>query len=317
MLKRLVLAIFVLLIVPQVAFAQAKAGPNKVGLLGLSLEKHWKEAFLAGLRQSGQGNVTVVDKGELQAYSQLAAAVQELLSERVEVIVAYGTRAPTEVARATKTIPIVIVGGDPVPLGLAKSHSRPGGNVTGISARNVDLYGKQVELLREFVPKMKRMAILFNRESGSEVKGFEMLKTESGSLGIEVHAIEVQRPSDLEASFAAAAVWKPDGLLMIPSTLFIAHRERIAALALKYGMPSVTRRGEYVRSGILASYGPNIAQLFHRAGGYAARILNGQSVGELPVDQAEEFELVVNEKTANALKVKIPDRVRFRATIVQ
>jgi len=313
---RLLLAIVLLISVPQIAFPQNAAIP-RVGLLGLSLEKHWKDAFASALRQEGYGNVPIVDMGDLQAYSQLAPAIQELLRAKVSVIVAYGTRAPAEAARATKTIPVVIVGGDPVAMGLAKSHSKPGGNVTAISARNADLYGKQVELLREFVPKMKRLAILLNPESAEEVKGFQILKRESGSLGIEARAIEVRKATDLDSAFAGSAQWRPDGLLMIPSTSFIAHRDRIAALAIKHGMPSVTRRGEYVRSGLLASYGPNIAQLFSRAGAYTARILKGQPVGDLPVDQAEEFELFVNEKTANSLGLKIPDRVRFRATIVQ
>jgi putative ABC transport system substrate-binding protein len=315
--ERLLLAILILLSVPQVASSQSGSPTPRVGLLGLSLEKHWKDSFASALRREGYGNVEIVDKGDLQTYSQLVPAVQELLQAKVNVIVGYGTRAPEEAARATKTVPIVIVGGDPVAMGLAKSHSNPGGNVTAISARNADLLGKQIELLREFVPKMKRLAILLNPESAEEVKGFQILKRESASLGMDARAIEVRRPSDLDPAFAASAAWRPEGLVMIPSTLFIAHRDRIAALALKYGIPSVTRRSEYVRSGLLASYGPNIAQLFSRAGAYTARILRGQPVGELPVDQAEEFELVVNEKTANSLGIKIPDRVRFRAAIVQ
>ena len=314
---RFLFLILILVIVPQIAFSQGRSPTPRVGLLGSSLEKHWKDAFASALRKEGYSNVEIVDKGELQAYSQLVPAVQELVEAKVNVIVAYGARAPADAARATKTIPIVIVGGDPVAMGLAKSHSKPGGNVTAISARNADLFGKQVELLREFVPKMKRMAILLNPESAEEVKGFQILKRESGSLGIEARAIEVRRPTDLESAFAASAPWRPEGLIMIPSTLFIAHRDQIAALAVKHGLPSVTRRGEYVRSGLLASYGPNIAQLFSRAGAYTARILRGQSAAELPVDQAEEFELVVNEKTANSLGLKIPDRVRFRAAIVQ
>src|SRR5690349_9600583 len=128
----LLLAIVFLFGVPQIAFGQGGPATPRVALLGLSLEKHWKEAFASALRQGGYGNVTIVDKGELQAYSELAPATQELLQSKVNVIVAYGTRAPAEAARATKTIPIVIVGGDPVTMGLAKSHSQPGGNVTAI-----------------------------------------------------------------------------------------------------------------------------------------------------------------------------------------
>jgi putative ABC transport system substrate-binding protein len=202
-------------------------------------------------------------------------------------------------------------------MGLAKNYSRPGGNVTGISSRNAELYAKQMELLSEFVQKLKRLAVLLNPESAEEIRVFGMVKKRGQTLGVEVQAIEVRQPTQFDSAFAAGASRHPDGLLMISSTLFIAHRDRIAALALKYNLPSVTRRSEYVRSGLLASYGPDLAQLFYRAGGYAARILNGQPVAELPIDQAEEFELVVNEKTANRLHIRIPERVRFRATVVQ
>ena len=277
----------------------------------------WKEAFASALRDQGYSKVVIVDRGGLREYAQLVPAAEDLVREKVDVIVAYGAKAPAEAARTTKTIPIIIVGGDPVPMGLAKTHSRPGGNVTAISARNTELYGKQLELLREFVPKLKRVAVLLNPESATEVTGLETIKAHARLMSLELQSIEIRKPADFESAFAAGAAWHPEGLLMIASTLFIAHRERIATLALKYNMPSVTRRSEYVRSGLLASYGPSIAQLFYRAGGYAARVLKGQSVADLPVDQAAEFELVVNEKTARMLGLGIPSTVRLRATVVQ
>jgi len=302
---------------PLVLFAQSTQPVPRIGLLGLSVEDHLKQSLLAGLRESGYPNVTIVDRGDLHDYAELLPAALDLVQQRVAVILAFGSRAPRDAFQATKTIPIVIIGGDPVAMGLARSHSRPGGNVTAVSARNLDLSGKQLELLREFVPKLKRLAVVLNPDSPDELTSLSTIKAQAQRVNVDVHPIEIRRPDDFEPAFDTAAKADSEALWIIPSTSFIAHRKRIAALALKYRMPSITRRSEYVESGTLVAYGPNLALLFRRAGNYAARILKGQSPAELPIDQAAEFELVVNETTAKALGLKIPETVRYRATIVQ
>jgi len=303
-----------LLMASQLALAQALI--PRVGLIGISLDPYLKQSLLAGLREQGFPAVTLVDRSGLSEYAQLAPTARELVREDVAVIVAIGAQAPIIVSQVTTKIPIVTIGGDPVALGLAKSYAKPGGNVTGVTTRFGDLYGKHLELLRELRPELKRVAAMLNPDSASEVKSLASIQAHAQRLGLSIYALHVRRPSEFDSAFTAAKEAGSEALLIIPSTTFNSHRERIAALALKHRLPSITGNWDFRNSGVLLVYGPDRSQVFRRGGAYVARVLRGQSPADLPVDQATQFELILNEATANALRLKIPDALRFRASII-
>jgi putative ABC transport system substrate-binding protein len=298
--------------------AQSAAAPaSRIGLLSVSLDGQLRSALLEGLREQGYRDVALLDRSNVGAYQGLAAAAKELVQEKVAVIIAFGTRAPAAAYEATRTIPIVIVGGDPVDLGMAKSYSRPGGNVTGVIGRSLDLYEKHLELLTELVPKLKRVAVIFNPDSPAEAKAIDIARRAAQRRNVELFAVEARGVGDFDAGLAAASKAKAEALWIIPSTTFTPHAQKLAALALQYKMPSITFQTEYSRPGVLLVYGPNLAAMFRRAGGYAARLLKGQAAAQLPIDQPTEFELLLNENTAKALGMKIPETIRFRASPVR
>jgi putative ABC transport system substrate-binding protein len=317
MIKKVLLALIILMAIPQPLLAQATGRTPRIGLLGVSLDARLKESLLAGMREHGYANVAILDRGSLREYPELLPAAKELVGQNVDVIVAFGAQAPRVAFEATKTIPIVIIGADPVVAGMATSYSRPGGNVTGVSGRSLDLYPKIFELLKELLPKVKRVAAMLNPESPTEVVALGRVQAEAQRLKLDLHRIEVRRADDFESGFAAASKAKSEALVIIPSTIFAPHKEKIAALALKYRMPSISFDSDYIESGILVVYGPNRLHMYRRAAGYVARILKGQRPAEMPIDQATEFELHINAATASALGVKIPQTLRVRASINQ
>ena len=301
--------------------------PKKVPRIGYlsgqdpATESTRAEAVRLALRELGyiEGQNIAIEyryaEGKLDRYPELAA---ELVRLRVDIILVAGGNPPIQAAKnATKIIPIVMMGGgsDPVEAGLVESLARPGGNVTGITNLGTELGGKRLELLKETVPKLVRVAVLYQSAAPSsvlEVK--EVLPVAARALRLTIQPWEVRAADDFENVFAALNKQRPDGLYVLGGgVLMRINRKRIASLALKSRLPSVYNLREFVDAGGLMSYGADLADSHRRVAYFVDRILKGAKPADLPVEQPTKFELVVNLKTAKQIGVTIPQSLLYRA----
>ena len=279
------------------------------------------EAIRLALRERGyiEGQNIATEyryaEGKRDRYPEIAA---ELVRLKVDIIVVAGGYGGIQAAKdATKTIPIVMVGEglDPVEAGLVESLARPGGNVTGITLLARELGGKRLELLKEAVPKLARIAVLYDPAlpgTTHEVK--EDLPVAARALGLTVQPREVRAANDFEKVFAALNKERPDGLYVSAGgALMRANQKRIAGFALKSRLPSMYGRKETVDAGGLMSYGADLADSYRRVAYYVDRILKGAKPADLPVEQPTKFELVINLKTAKQIGLTIPQSVLYRA----
>ena len=250
-------------------------------------------------------------ENRLERLPELAA---ELVRLNVDVIVAIGTLGPLAAMRATSTIPIVMTAaGDPLGSGLVATLARPGGNVTGMSLMAPDLGGKRLELLKELLSGLARVAVLWNAANPYPAIVFKETQAAGRTLGIEVQSLEVRGPDDFDSAFEAARKQRPDALITVEDPLTFTYQKRIADFAVADQLPSLHGlRGDVVAGGLM-SYGANIADLFRRAAGYVDKILKGAKPADLPVEQPTRFELVINLKTARALGLTIPPTLLARA----
>ncbi len=217
----------------------------------------------------------------------------------MDIIVAAATPAAVAAKNATATIPIVIVGtGDPVGLGLAHSLARPSGNVTGLSySVGLDTFGKGLELLKEALPKARRVAVLSNPANPAHAAATSNVESVARSLGLQLHLLEAREPSQFDNAFTAMVKDRADALLVVADGMFVLHRTRLAELAARNRLPSVHGNRENVEAGGLMSYGPSNAVAFGRAAVFVDKILRGAKPGELPIEQPTKFDLVINLKS--------------------
>jgi putative tryptophan/tyrosine transport system substrate-binding protein len=288
-----------------------------IGFLGAdaSAFSPWTAAFVTHLRELGwieNRNVAIEyrwSEGRTERYAEIAA---EFVRLKVDVILTVGSAVPT-VRQVTSVIPIVFaVAIDPVGSGLVTSLAKPGGNVTGLSLQAANLAGKRIELLREVVPQLDRLAIIFNVGNAQPV--LEMGETEAAArtLGIEVVPIEIRRVGDFAPAFEALKT-KADALYVAIDQLMVANLMRILTLALGARLPTIFSTRDFVRGGGFMSYGPSYTERFGRAADYVDKILRGTKPGDIPVEQPTKFELVVNLITAQALGLTVPASLLARA----
>ena len=250
-------------------------------------------------------------ENRLERLPELAA---DLVRLKVDVIVAAGTLAPLAAKRATSTIPIVMTSaGDPLGSGLVDSLARPGGNVTGMSIMGPDLGGKRLELLKELLPRIARVAVLRNAATPNTAIVLKETQAAARTFGIEVQSLEVRGPDDFDGAFETMQRQHPDSLVTVEDPLTFNHRKRIADFAAGQQLPSLSGLSEFAVAGGLMSYGANNADLLRRAAGYVDKILKGAKPADLPVQQPTKFELVINLKTAKALGITIPPSLLARA----
>jgi putative ABC transport system substrate-binding protein len=309
-----------LLRAPRASEAQPPRRLPRIGFLGTrTLSDFGVDAFRQGLRDLGwiEGQTIVVDyrfaQGSLDQLPDLAA---ELVRLKVDIIVAQATPGAAAAKKATETIPIVMVPvGDPVGLGLIASLARPGGNVTGLSysVGGLGIIGKQLELLKETVPRIRRVAILLNPANPTRQVAMRDVKVAAGSLGVQARFLEARDPDEFEGAFAAMARGRMEALVVTADTMFVLHRQRLADLASRSRVPAAYSWREHVEAGGLMSYGPSLSDLFRRSATFVDRILKGAKPGDLPVEQPTTFELVVNLKAARALGLTIPPSLLARA----
>jgi len=302
---------------PRAAEAPPAKAP-RVGLLGLGSAESSPlfEALRQGLRERGwiEGqNITFEDRTTVDRYSRIPDAAAELVRLRVDVIVAWGTTTALAARKATRTIPIVTAAGDPVEMGLAASLARPGGNVTGLATSGRELIGKRIELLKEALPGLSRIALLWNPESRTQPLTLRDAEAAARSLGLQVRPTEVRRPEDLQKAFASIAHERPEALVLLATNMFLVHRARIVELAARHRLPTTFSERTSVDAGGLMSYGPDLKAIFRRLATYVDRLLKGAKPADLPIEQPTKFELIINAKTAKALGLTIPPSLVLRA----
>jgi putative ABC transport system substrate-binding protein len=304
-----------LLAAPLAAGAQQAAKVPRIGFVSAAtsgVSSFALDAFRQGLRELGwvEGQNIVVDyrfaEGRSDRLPDLAA---ELVQLKVDIIVAEATQGVAAAKNATKTIPIVMISGsaDPVGLGFIASLARPGGNVTGLSySVGPEIVGKGLELLKEIVPKVRRVAILSNPASPVQPLFIREVNGAARKLGVQLQLLEVRGPDEFEGAFAAMAKERVGALLVVADAVLIFHRSRLVDLAARSRLPAAYSTRASVEAGGLMSYGPSVRDLFRRSATFVDKILKGAKPGDLPVEQPTTFELVINLKTARALGLTIP-----------
>jgi putative ABC transport system substrate-binding protein len=305
---------------PVRARAQHGGKIPRVGFMGNStaaLEANLIGPFREGLREHGyeEGrNIEIVFGWAEGKYERFPALIAEFIAANVDVIVTAGTPATLAVKKATSTVPLVMIAvGDPVGTGIVPSLARPGGNITGLSSIAPDLEGKRLELLREVVPHLARVAFFLNPANAFHTVSIRQALAAAQALNIKLQPHEVRKPEDLDAAFTSIVKEKPDGLLILADRIFLHNRQRMMDFATQQRLPSVNAYQELVEAGGLLSYGPSYEEMHRRAAGYVDKILKGTKPGDLPVEQPTKFTLIINLKAARALGLDVPPTLLARA----
>jgi putative tryptophan/tyrosine transport system substrate-binding protein len=306
---------------PLAARGQQPGKLPTIGFLGAdaSVFGPWTAAFVGRLRELGwiENRTIAIEyrwwEGRPERATELAA---EFVRLKVEAIATSGT-AVAAVKQATTVIPIVFAAAnDPVGAGFVASLARPGGNVTGLSVQSTDLAGKRLELLREVVPRLRRLAVMFNVGYHAAVLEMGEDRAAARTLGIELAPLEIRRAEDIAPAFEALKA-QADALYLVEDALIGANRTRIITLALGARLPTIWNTREFVQAGGLMSYGPNFSDLFRRAAELVDKILRGTKPGDIPVEQPTKFELVINLTPAKALGLTVPPTLRVLADEIE
>jgi putative ABC transport system substrate-binding protein len=319
---RVYILIAALLLTVSIAEAQQPGKIHRIGFLsgGFPSPSHWTTTLRTRLRALGyvEGKNLVIESRFAEGKpDRLPALADELVRLKVEVIVAGGTNDARAANNATKTIPIVMtgIGIDPVDVGLVESLARPGGNVTGITNLSTELGGKRLELLKEAVPKVTRVAVLYDPgASGSMHEVKKILPVAAGALGLTVRSWEVRDADGFEKVLAALRKEHPDGLYVASGPLTSKNGKRIAEFALKSRLPAVYSDRGYIEAGGLMYYGADFADIYRRVAYLVDKILKGAKPADLPMEQTTKFEFVINQKTAKQIGLTIPPELLARAT---
>ena len=302
-----------------VARAQLAGKPPTIGFLGSSTPSAmsgWTAAFVQRLRELGwiEGRTVAIEyrwgEGRNERYAEIA---EEFVRLKVDVIVTYGTPPSKAAKQATAVIPIVFAAAaDPVGSGLVSSLARPGGNITGLSLQQSDIVGKKLELLREVVTGLRRLALLGNVGNASSVLEVGEVRAAAGTLGIEIVPVDIKRAEDIAPAFDAFG-GSAEALYVSTDPLIFSNISRINTLAVGARLPTIYNGKEYIESGGLMSYGPNYPHLFRRAADFVDKILRGAKPGDFPVEQPTKFDFAINLTTAKAIGLTIPPSLLARA----
>ena len=299
--------------------AQQPASARHIGvLLALfSQESQEAQAFRQALRDARytEGRDLVIEwrsaNGDYNRVPELAA---DLVQRKVDVIVVDTTVATRAAKRATSVIPIVMATiADPVGTGLVASLAHPGGNVTGLSMMTTDLSAKRLQLLKEAIPRLTRVAVLWNPDTPYHPKAIEEIKAVAPSLSIKLSFVGARTSKDFSAALSAVSRAQAQALYIIIDPYFFNHRMTLLALASKARLPVIYGEKNFAEAGALMSYGPNFGDMFRRSAEYVDKIFKGAKPADLPIEQPKEYELVINLKTANALGLTIPESILLRA----
>jgi ABC-type uncharacterized transport system substrate-binding protein len=295
--------------------------PSKTYLIGwlqpAPIPDTWLNGFRQGLREFNyvEGKDLIVEyRWGNGNFDQLPAMATDLVRLNPDVLISGNTAAIQALQKATRTIPIVMLGlGDPLAIGLVARLARPGGNITGVSGITSDVSGKRMELLKELIPKLDDVAVLFNPENAKGVLELHETQAAAQTLGLKMNSIDIHDPGQLDRALAILAGDRPDALALTSDSMILSRRDEIAAWALKQRLPSISPFREFTQAGGLMSYGASLPDLYRRGVSYIRQILHGANPGELPVEQPAKFELVLNLKTAKAIGIDFPWFLQQRA----
>ncbi len=317
LLRTLAIAI---LVAPLPADAQQPRTVPRIGFLSSVSANSVRprlEAFKQGLRELGwvEGQSITIDLRLAEGRNdRLPGLAEELVRLKVDVIVTHGVVATLAARRATSAIPIVFGSADDaVAAGLVTSLARPGGNVTGLTVISPELSGKRLELLREVIPRLKRLAVLRNPTNPVSLPELKETQVAAQSLGLLIQSLEVTDPGGFAGAFSAMTREQAGALIVLSDAMFTGRHAQIVDHAAQSRLPAIYWTREFVDAGGLMSYGPNYADLYRRAATYVDKILKGAKPADLPVEQPTKFELVINLKAARALGLKIPQSILIRA----
>jgi putative tryptophan/tyrosine transport system substrate-binding protein len=322
MFRRIVicLPLTVFLLTVSLAEAQQTAKVPRIGYLSggsLSTLAARIEAFRQGLRDLGyvEGKNIVIEWREANESSdRLRELAAELVSQKVDLIVSPGPLVTRPLREATTTIPIVMAQDtDPVGSGFVVSLARPGGNITGLATLAPEIGGKQLEVLKEVVPKLSRVTIIGNSTIQGDAQALRETVLAAGSIEVYLRYLDVLAPTDIERAFQVATKGRADGVLLLGNPILNTRRKQIVDLAAKHRLPATYTRPEYIDAGGLMYYGANYNDLFRRAATYVDKILKGAKPADLPVEQPRKFELIINLKAAKQIGLTIPPNVLVRA----
>jgi putative ABC transport system substrate-binding protein len=316
------IVVLAVLAMPVVADAQVAKVP-RIGMLlsGAAPEPGQPspllDAFRGGLRDLGyvEGQNVVIEyrwaEGRNERFSDLVA---DLVRLNVAVIVTSGTPAVRAAKAATSTIPIVMTSvGDPVASGFVANLARPGGNITGLSLLDADLDGKRIELLKEAVPGLTQVAILWSANDPGMTLAFSRVDVATRALGLSLQSLAVREPGEFSGAFHAASAGRAEALIVTAQPFTLRHRAQILDLVAKHRLPAMYTTRGFVDTGGLMAYGPSLSDLYRRAASYVDKILRGAKPAELPVEQPTKFEFVINLKTSKTLGLTIPPSLLLRA----
>lgn len=301
------------MVAPMLAQAQRATKPYRIGVLGAGSPNVLQQS----LNDLGyvEGRDVVLEFRSPEGRSErLDALASDLVRLKVDVIVAPNPSAVLSAKRATATIPIVMMHTpDPVQLGLVASLARPGGNITGVTTLSADLSIKQLQLLKEAIPRVSRVALLWNPDNPWHPVTVKALQAGGGSAGLQLQVLEVRASDAFDNAFHAMTTERAQAVLVLADPMTYFHRRRLADLAIKHKLPMMGGLPDYAEAGALMSYWADTAEVYRRAASYIDRILKGARPGDLPIEQPTKFEFVLNLKTAKTLGVTIPQSVLLRA----
>ena len=307
----------VLLTTGPAAQAQQPGKIRRIGYLSAFHQPTRVENFRQGLRELGYmegNNIAIVLRSADGKFDRLPALAAELVRLKLEVIVTGGPGATRTAKDATGTIPIVMAqDSDPVGNGFVASLARPGGNITGSSTLASDISGKQLELLKETVPRLSRVAVLGASTNPGNAQALRDTEVAAGAFGVKLQILDVPNPKDIETAFRVATKGRADAVFVLNTSALNSQRKQVADLAAKRRLPAIYNRREFVEAGGLMAYGVNIDDLDRRVAYYVDRILKGAKPAELPVEQPAKFEFVINLKAAKQIGLTIPPNVLARA----
>jgi putative ABC transport system substrate-binding protein len=301
--------------------AQQGSGMRRVGVLLPYIKSDSQAqarvtAFQVALQERGWdgGNVAFEFRYAEGQLDRLPALAADLVYASVHVILTAGTESTDAARKAATTIPIVMAAvGDPIAAGFIASLARPGANVTGASLLATELTAKRLELLKEVLPALTRLAVLWSANNASVMQKFKQIESAAPLLGVQLQALELRAPSDIEKSFASATQFGAEAVMTTEDAIQITYRARLVDLAKRQRIPVASEFGEFARAGALMSYGPSILDSFRHAAGYIDKILKGAKPADLPVEQPTRFELIINLNTARALGLAVPPVMLGRA----
>ena len=303
-----------LLALPFPARAQQAKKVHRIGYLSTSSNPSSPSAFRQGLRELGyvEGKNIIIEYPK--AEGNLAARAAELVRLKVDVIVTSGATNTRAAKEATTTIPIVFLQDpDPIGNGFVTSLARPGGNITGLSSMTADLSGKRLELLKEVLPKLSRLAVFGNSANAGNATQLKETERAAGSLRVQLQYLDIRSAKDIETAFREASKERADAVFILRGPVLNAQRTLIAQHAVKSRLPAIYPQSNFVEAGGLMSYGTNIADLERRAATYVDKILKGAKPADLPVEQPMKFEFVINLKAAKQIGLTVPPNVLVRA----